>query len=52
MLLVHGYGWGRQLPHISDRVDRASTTEMVDSGLILGRVQPKTIKVGIHSFTA
>ena len=35
---------------ISGRVDRASVTETVDSGLILNRVKPKTIKVEIHSF--
>ena len=37
---------------ISGRVDRASATETVDSDLIPGRVKPKTIKIGIHSFTA
>ena len=35
---------------ISGRVDRASATETVDSGSIPGRVIPKTIKIGIHSF--
>ena len=29
----------------SDRVDRASATEAVDSGSIPGRVKPKTIKI-------
>ena len=33
-------------------VDRASATETVDSGSIPGRVKPKTIKIGIHSFPA
>ena len=37
---------------ISGRVDRASVTETVDSGSIPGRVKPKTIKIGIHSFPA
>ena len=37
---------------ISGRVDRASATEVVDSGSIPGRVKPKTIKIGIHSFPA
>ena len=37
---------------ISGRVDRASATETVDSGSIPGRVKPKTIKIGIHSFPA
>ena len=37
---------------ISGRVDRASATEAVDSGLIPGRVKTKTIKIGIHSFSA
>ena len=37
---------------ISGRVDRASATETVDSGSIPGRVIPKTIKIGIHSFPA
>ena len=37
---------------ISGRVDRASSTEAVDSGLIPGRVKPKTKKIGIHSFPA
>ena len=36
----------------SDRVDRASATETVDSGSIPGRMKPKTIKIGIHSFPA
>ena len=36
---------------IRGRVDRASATETVDSGSIPGRVIPKTIKIGIHSFT-
>ena len=35
---------------ISGRVDRACATEAVDSGSIPGRVKPKTIKIGIHSF--
>ena len=33
-------------------MDRASATETVDSGSIPGRVQPKTIKIGVHSFPA
>ena len=37
---------------ISGRVDKASATETVDSGSIPGRVKPKTIKIGIHSFPA
>ena len=37
---------------ISGRVDRASATEAVNTGLIPGRVKPKTIKIGIHSFPA
>ena len=37
---------------ISGRVDRASATEMVDTGSIPGRVKSKTIKIGIHSFPA
>ena len=37
---------------ISGRVDRASATETVDLGSIPGRVKPKTIKIGIHSFPA
>ena len=37
---------------ISGRVDRKSATEAVDSGSIPGRVKPKTIKIGIHSFPA
>ena len=37
---------------ISGRVDRASATEAVDTGLIPGRVKPKTIKIGVHSFPA
>ena len=35
---------------ISGRGDRASATEGVDLGSIPGRVKPKTIKSGIHSF--
>ena len=34
------------------RVDRASATEAVDTDSIPGRVKPKTIKIGIHSFPA
>ena len=37
---------------ISGRVDRASATKTVDLGSIPGRVKPKTIKIGIHSFPA
>ena len=37
---------------IGGRVDRASATDTVDSGSIPGRVKPKTIKIGIHSFPA
>ena len=37
---------------ISGPVDRASATDAVDSGSIPGRVKPKTIKIGIHSFPA
>ena len=36
----------------SGRVDRAATTEAVDPGFILGRVKPRTIKIGIHSLSA
>ena len=36
---------------ISGRVDRASAIETVDSGSITARVKPKTIKIGIHSFS-
>ena len=36
----------------SGRVDRASAPEAVDSGSNTGRVKPKTIKIGIHSFPA
>ena len=39
-------------PPISGRVDRAFATEAVDTGTIPGRVKPKTIKIGIHSFPA
>ena len=35
---------------ISGRVDKVPAAEMVDHGLIPGRVKPKTIKLGIHSF--
>ena len=37
---------------VGGRVDRASATDAVDSGSIPGRVKPKTIKIGIHSFPA
>ena len=33
-------------------MDRASATEALDSGSIPGRVKPKAIKIGIHSFHA
>ena len=33
-------------------MDRVSATEAVESRSILGRVKPKTIKIGIHSFLA
>ena len=36
----------------SGQVDRASATATVDSGVIPGRVMPKTIQIGIHSFLA
>ena len=37
---------------ISGRVDIASTTGTVNSGSIPGRVKLKTLKIGIHSFSA
>ena len=37
---------------ISVRVDKASVTETVNLGSIPGRVKPKTIKIGTHSFFA
>ena len=37
---------------ISRRVERASATQTEDSDSILGIVEPKTIKLGIHSFPA
>ena len=40
------------LKPISGRVDRASAVKAVDTGSIPGRVKPKTIKIGIHSFPA
>ena len=48
-------GTGKKKLHhkpISGRVDRASATETVDSDSIPGRVKPKTIKIGMHSFPA
>ena len=51
----HVHTWpkilGRMSP-INGRVDRASAAEAVDSGSIPGRVKPKTIIIGIHSFPA
>ena len=45
---------GFKLSHksISGRMDKAYATETVDSGSIAGRVKPKTIKIGMHSFSA
>ena len=40
------------IPPISGQVDRASSSEAVESDSIPGRVKPKTIKIGIHSFPA
>ena len=37
---------------ISGGVNRASATEIVESGSIPDRVKPKSIKIGIHSFPA
>ena len=37
---------------ISGRVDRVFGTKMVDSGSIPGGVKPKTLKIGIPSFSA
>ena len=39
-----------QAKPITDRVDRASATETVDSGSIPDRVKPKTTKICTHSF--
>ena len=41
-----------ELVRISGRVDRASATETVDSGSILGWVKSKTTKIDNHSFPA
>ena len=46
------FKWSSSLDLISGRVDRASATETVDLGSIPGRVKPRTIKIGIHSFPA
>ena len=40
-----------EILEIPKRADRENATEMVDSGLIPGRAKPKTIKIGIHSFS-
>ena len=40
------------LKPISGRVGRASATKAVDYGSIPGLVKPKTVKIGIHSFSA
>ena len=37
---------------ISGRMDRASTTVRVDSGLTLGRIKSKTTAIGIYCFPA
>ena len=37
---------------VGGRVDKTSATDAVDSGSIPGRVLPKTIKIGVHSFPA
>ena len=37
---------------INGRVYRASVTEAVDLRSIHGRIKPKSIKIGIHSFPA
>ena len=48
-----GRDWRKEWDYpISGRVGRASATETVDTGSIPGRVNPKTIKIGIHSFPA
>ena len=36
---------------IPKRADIEDATEIVDSGSIPGRAKPKTIKIGIHSFS-
>ena len=36
----------------SGRMNRTSATKTADLGSIPGRVKPKTIKMGIHSFPA
>ena len=33
-------------------MNKASATKAVRSGLISGRVKPKTVEIGIHSFPA
>ena len=42
--------WMELAKPISGRTDRASASEAVDLGSIRGRVKPKTIIIGIHSF--
>ena len=51
-MLLNPYRLQQQQWSISVRVDRASATEAVDTGSISGRVKPKTIKIGVHSFPA
>ena len=52
LLALLSLGLRRLLPRLlySGRVDRVAATEAVESGLIHGRVYPKSIKIGIHSF--
>ena len=37
---------------ISGQVDRASAAKTIESGLIPGRVKPKTTQIGIYRFPA
>ena len=55
MMLFYKYHQLKSTPMlepISGRVDRAPATETIDTGSIPVRVQPKTRKIGIHSFPA
>ena len=46
------YQWIDWVYAISDQTDKAFAAEAVDPSLIPGRIKPKSVKIGIHSFLA
>ena len=48
--MLHPMYYNTWSDYLSVWVEKVSATEMLDLGLISGRIKPKTIQIGIYSF--